>query len=229
MDAASLDFHANIVPRHSGLGFLVNIWHLELSWVVNVWDSEIAKICAFPKFLFLWFCIIVNQFMLLSIPSAITKIQSSQKCNFLINDYNFFMMAPQKRNKYEIRMPQDLDIGIHFLQIIFNKLWIIIQGYLRLHVQNNINLNPLHCNIFKDIIQPTVSIRQLRRSFQLEIWCHHPVSDVHVLFCLKDFLLDSSEVLFAVDVVICMTVLLYRGKAFISVEVFVWAFLVWLF
>ena len=73
MNTSTLNFDANIMPRHSGLRLFVDVRHLKLPRSVNITEPEVTKVSSFPQFfIFGWF--IFNNFVLLCIPSAITKI-----------------------------------------------------------------------------------------------------------------------------------------------------------
>ena len=60
--------------------------------------------------------------MLGIIPSSIAKVKAAHKGAFLINNYHFFVMTPQERDKDVVRMPENFDIPVHFRQIELNEL-----------------------------------------------------------------------------------------------------------
>ena len=123
-----------IMPGHFRLLWF-KIGRHKLSRFVDIPNPHITKISALPKL----FLFSIKQLMFRCIPSTIADIQSPKKSHFLINKYNFLMMAPKKRNNEVIRMPHDLDIIIpNWLEVLLDILWVIIYSYFGFLVNYNI-------------------------------------------------------------------------------------------
>jgi hypothetical protein len=116
---SSSNLNSDIVPWHSRLILSIKVALEIFSRLCDSSLSFIIIIGALPKIVF-----IING-MIMCIPTTIANINTTHKCNLLINDNRFFMMRPQLRND-QTGMSQNLEVLMQILKQIPNIERVIV-------------------------------------------------------------------------------------------------------
>ena len=149
--------------------------------------------------------------MLGVIKTAITYIQSTHESYPLIDDNHFFMMWPQKGNQHIGRMPENFDVRAQAHQVFFSKLWINVEGDLRLHIDNNVYFDAQLRYFFNNSVKSGLLERVW--PFQAEERGNHPASDKYFALGCEDSITNTSKIVSSIDKELRVAFLSNIGKA----------------
>src|SRR5256885_3016845 len=107
----------------------------------------------------------VGKYVLANVPTSVADIQSSNKCQFIVNDYKFFVMRPPKDHvayifeDIMVRMSKDVNVAVTWLSFwaelvenVFCVSRIACQGLSHLLVDNHVDLHTSFGSALYDLI-----------------------------------------------------------------------------
>jgi hypothetical protein len=104
-------------------------------------------------------------------------------------------------------MTNHSDIGIQLLKIAFYECGVIIDGYLGLLIEDDVDFDSSRGNLFEDIVEATVFVIELARSLEQKVRGDHPSGDEDVLLGCQQFHTHVTEVVLPVHVEFGLAVL----------------------
>lgn len=155
--------------------------------------------------------------MLLVIHPTIADVKSSEEADVLIDDYHFFVVAPQERNQDKVWMPEDPNVAMERLQIGLRIFGIVVESQFGLQKQNDVNFDPSLGNSSEHVVQSCFAFQTVGTK-QQEERSEHPVGYEHFLLGVEQLGMNITKVIFTVDVELALAVFALASKASKSID-----------